>query len=197
MLINLSNFAKEKLTRRNFLKSSSLILLTLGAFPLNSCTKQKFAFGIIVADEKLCGGCRRCEIVCSLSKHPFRVRTESALLKLDRLRFEHMFNNFSPNWKPDTCQQCLPKNGTTPCVEVCPTGACHIEQKTGAIIISHDVCIGCGSCITECPYRMNIIDNLFLTENAPEGRASKCNLCSGKPACVQECPAGALKFHLA
>ena len=198
-----------QLTRRNFLKSSGLTIVCISLF---SCADQdkpfekaswielvtnpdKFALGVVLGNPYLCGGCRRCEIVCSSVKHPHLIRPESSLIKLDRKRFEGLFVEFSSMWAPDTCRQCQEDGDAPWCVSACPTGACHVDKKSKVRKINQDVCIGCASCVDACPYQMAILDTFKQTANAPEGAASKCDLCSGTPACVLECPTGSLQFY--
>jgi len=197
------------ITRRNFLKSSGLVIMCMTTFScdtpnklfkkvswieLKTCPKD-FAQGVVLGNPYICSGCRRCEIVCSASQHSHLIRMESALLKVDRKKFEGLFINFSPLWAPDTCRQCKVEGDMPRCIEVCPTGACHIDTTTRARVINPDVCIGCGTCVDACPYQGVILDTFQQTVKAPEGRASKCDLCSGAPACVLECPTGALQFY--
>ncbi len=83
---------------------------------------------------------------------------------------------------PLFCMHCDPKRA--PCLLACPEGA--IEEIGGAITISEDKCIGCGSCVLVCPIGAINIDEV--------GYAKKCNLCQGKEkqACVEACPTKAL-----
>jgi formate dehydrogenase gamma subunit len=54
------------------------------------------------------------------------------------------------------------------------------------IVVDADVCIGCGNCVSNCPYGARTIDPV-------KGIAEKCNLCAplvargGEPACVATC----------
>ncbi len=200
-----NNTCSQLLDRRAFLKSSGLVAVCLGVFPVNvlaiasgidkKTDQQKYAPGIVLGNPGLCGGCRRCEIVCSAAKHPEEIRPESSLIKFDRKRFDGLFKLFSPLWHPDTCRQCKEDGDSPWCVNSCPTGACHIDSKTGIRIINQETCIGCGSCVEECPYQMPLLDILASTPLAPDGAAAKCDLCHGRPACVSECPSSALKFY--
>jgi len=53
--------------------------------------------------------------------------------------------------------------------------------------IEIEKCNGCGDCVQVCPYGM--------IEMGDNSTAQKCDYCKGQPACVDECPAGALIFN--
>jgi Fe-S-cluster-containing dehydrogenase component len=203
------NNSDHKTSRRTFLKSSGLAIICMGFFPIHAKANQPvndtpdglkqnenaYAPGFVLGNMDLCGGCRRCEIVCSALKNRKTIRAGSSLIKLDRKRFEFLFKKFLPVWYPDTCRQCKENEDSPWCVKACPTGACHIESKTKISLIDRDICIGCGSCVEACPYKMAIIDTMRPTNKAPDGTASKCDLCQGEPECVLECPSSALRFY--
>jgi Fe-S-cluster-containing dehydrogenase component len=79
------------------------------------------------------------------------------------------------------------------CVVGCPTGAASKDEKTGAVRINKELCIGCHSCALACPFGVPRYD---LDE-----KMQKCQLCAERveaglePACVRVCPVGALKFE--
>ncbi|MDR2672131.1 MAG: 4Fe-4S binding protein [Coriobacteriales bacterium] len=79
------------------------------------------------------------------------------------------------------------------CVQVCPTGAMHKEEKYGVVLVDESRCVGCGYCHMACPYNAPHID-------AISGHSVKCDACidllnkGEKPVCVLSCPARALKF---
>ena len=79
------------------------------------------------------------------------------------------------------CQHC-----TNPeCVSVCPTSASFVADD-GTVQIDEELCIGCQSCVTACPYGVRYL-------NEETSVVEKCNLCAEKiadgelPQCVQEC----------
>lgn len=82
---------------------------------------------------------------------------------------------------PITCQHCE----NPECVNVCPTSASY-RAEDGTIQIDPEMCIGCQSCVTACPYGVR-----YLNEEA--GVVEKCTLCAEKmekgelPQCVSQC----------
>ena len=54
------------------------------------------------------------------------------------------------------------------------------------MVVNAPKCNGCGDCVTACPYGM--------IEQYGSGKAYKCDMCGGNPACVAECHYGALVF---
>ena len=78
------------------------------------------------------------------------------------------------------------------CMKACPADALR-QREDGIIYVNEDLCFGCRSCIMACPWHIPQWDAL-------KGVMSKCDLCSPRtakgyqPACVQECPTGALSF---
>lgn len=82
-----------------------------------------------------------------------------------------------------TCLQCE----TAVCMEVCPVGAIKRDPATRAVLVDKEICLGCGMCVSACPFGYMHMDDTF-------GKASKCDLCGGSPVCVQMCMAKALHF---
>jgi CRP-like cAMP-binding protein/Fe-S-cluster-containing hydrogenase component 2 len=116
----------------------------------------------------------------------------------------------------DACRQC--RVGAE-CVESCPADAFE-RTESGALLIT-DKCIGCGACVSACPYSAvtrvqqlpqphsgPLWDLLHATQRRlrrqehiplvalPTHRADKCDLCHGHAdqACVSACPTGALRL---
>ncbi len=125
---------------------------------------------IIVFPDK-CTGCRLCESVCSLVNEgvvrPFKSRVRVVKVK------DGLAN------MPIICHQCL----KAPCAEQCPVNA--ISSREGVVVVDRQACIGCGVCVTACPFgAVTMIDGAVL----------KCELCGGDPACVKYCAAKAIQF---
>ena len=97
----------------------------------------------IVVDLDRCTGCHTCTVSCKFEND----------LGLGNYRCDvlDVISGTHPDvemyWLPIMCQQCE----NAPCVEVCPTGASH-RAENGTVLIQEDMCIGCKSCLTVCPY---------------------------------------------
>jgi len=78
------------------------------------------------------------------------------------------------------CHQCE----NPPCAAVCPVGAIR-KLRSGLVEVDAARCIGCGACVEACPFGAITVVN---------GKAVKCDLCGGDPACVKQCMPGALKL---
>jgi Fe-S-cluster-containing dehydrogenase component len=82
-----------------------------------------------------------------------------------------------------TCLQCE----TALCMEVCPVNAIKRDPETSAVVVDKETCLGCGMCVTACPFGYMQLDDSLQ-------KATKCDLCGGNPKCVQMCMAKALHF---
>ncbi|MDI6819838.1 MAG: 4Fe-4S dicluster domain-containing protein [Candidatus Hodarchaeaceae archaeon] len=125
----------------------------------------------VFCDPEKCTGCRACELVCSGSHErvfgPGRARI--------RVVREEPAVDIAI-----TCRQC----SNPPCAKVCPVNAIR-KLRTGLVEVDSGRCIGCALCVEACPFgAISLLD----------GKAIKCDLCGGSPACVKQCMPGALRF---
>ena len=67
-----------------------------------------------------------------------------------------------------------------PCKESCPVEAISIDQKTTAVIVDKDKCIGCGACTKACSGSVPYL-------HPRDRKANICDLCGGDPECVKVC----------
>jgi len=117
-----------------------------------------------------CSGCRRCEIVCSLS-HEGKVWPEASRVRVFML---------VPGVEiPHLCAQCH----DYPCVEACTFGALSVSKETEAVLVDKEKCTACGLCIEACPGKVPFI-------HPAEKYAVICDLCGGGPKCVEACIKG-------
>ncbi|MFX1296838.1 MAG: 4Fe-4S dicluster domain-containing protein [Promethearchaeota archaeon] len=129
---------------------------------------------ILFVEPEKCTGCRLCENVCAIShekvSNPSRARIH--IVKWENAGL----------YIPMVCQQCE----TPICETVCPMHAISRDEKTGAMIIDHDLCVGCKLCVMFCP-----LGGVGIGKNR---EILKCDLCGGDPLCVKFCIPQALLY---
>ena len=106
----------------------------------------------------------------------------------------------------DVCKHCTHAG----CLDVCPTGAL-FRTEFGTVVVQHDVCNGCGTCVAGCPFGVveRRSDGTYATAERRSDRlahefvtgvAQKCTLCYDRlvddqiPACAKTCPTTSIKF---
>ncbi len=174
----------ENIKRRSLLAAGvgGITVLTLGGCSSQSESadgrKPHYA---MVFDQNKCVGCGECKRACNEANNLPKGRSRVILQRAPGP--ERRYIRVS-------CQQCV----DSPCVEVCPTGACHHDPKTGIVTMQADRCVGCKYCIAACPY-----DARFINEETKV--ADNCDFClhtrlakGEKPACVERCRYHALTF---
>jgi Fe-S-cluster-containing hydrogenase component 2 len=89
---------------------------------------------------------------------------------------------------PVSCIQCdkLPTHDAS-CMQACPAEAFARDGATNAVAIVLEKCTGCRACVNACPIGMIQFDEVAK-------KASKCDLCLGKPKCVEYCPFSAIEY---
>lgn len=139
---------------------------------------------VMAIDTKKCVGCMDCVVAC---------KTENRVPEgYNRDWITTEVNGKNPNLnmeiRSERCNHC----GNPPCVYCCPTGASHVHDYGGVVLVNKDQCIGCKACIAACPYDARFIH--------PEGYADKCTFCIHRvekglePACVSVCPTRCMYF---
>jgi formate dehydrogenase iron-sulfur subunit len=89
----------------------------------------------------------------------------------------------------DGCMHCSDPG----CLRACPAPGAIIQQSNGIVDFQSENCIGCGYCITGCPFNIPRL-------RKEDSRVYKCTLCSDRvavglePACIKTCPTQALTF---
>lgn len=102
---------------------------------------------------------------------------------------------------PRRCMHC----DDPPCANLCPFSAME-KTREGPVVIDPEVCFGGAKCRSVCPWEIPARQagvGIYL-KAAPKlaggGVMFKCDLChdrvvaGGRPACVESCPRGALRF---
>ncbi|MHB8743570.1 MAG: formate dehydrogenase subunit beta [Sulfuricaulis sp.] len=91
--------------------------------------------------------------------------------------------------RKDGCMHCADPG----CLKACPAPGAIVQYSNGIVDFHEENCIGCGYCITGCPFNIPRLSK-------QDSKAYKCTLCSDRvavgqePACVKSCPTGAIVF---
>ena len=91
--------------------------------------------------------------------------------------------------RKDGCMHCEDPG----CLKACPAPGAIIKYANGIVDFHQENCIGCGYCVTGCPFNVPRISK-------KDSKAYKCTLCSDRvavglePACVKVCPTGSISF---
>jgi Fe-S-cluster-containing dehydrogenase component len=150
----------------------------------------------VLVDTTRCLGCRMCEMACAqandlpapdLTAEPTEPRETSTAQRTVVNRYE---TERGPATVKRQCMHCL----QPACASACLTRAMH-RQPQGPVTWTEDKCMGCRFCMVSCPFNVPKFEY-----DSPVPRIQKCNLCVDRvargeePACVANCPAGALEF---
>ena len=153
-------------------------------------------------DISKCIGCKACQVACEewndvrdVVGHNVGVYDNPADLTADSwtvMRFtEYVDEAGKLEWliRKDGCMHCAEPG----CLKACPAPGAIVQYSNGIVDFIEENCIGCGSCITGCPFNIPRISK-------KDNKAYKCTLCSDRvgvglePACVKTCPTGAITF---
>ena len=138
----------------------------------------------MVIDTVKCVGCMDCVAAC---------KTENQVpesFDRDWIAYETRgrFPNLATEIRSERCNHC----DNPPCVYCCPSGASHVHERGGVVLVNPEECVGCKACIAACPYDARFIH--------PKGYADKCTFCIHRvekgmePACVAVCPMHCMHF---
>ena len=153
-------------------------------------------------DISKCIGCKACQVACEewndtrdvigrnvgVYDNPPNLSAASWTV----MRFtEYEEENGKLEWliRKDGCMHCAEPG----CLKACPAPGAIVQYSNGIVDFIEEHCIGCGSCITGCPFNIPRISK-------EDNKAYKCTLCSDRvtvglePACVKTCPTGAITF---
>jgi formate dehydrogenase iron-sulfur subunit len=152
-------------------------------------------------DVTTCIGCKACQVACS-EWNDIRAEVGSNIGVYDNptdlaanawtvMRFTETEENGKLEWliRKDGCMHCADPG----CLKACPSPGAIIQYKNGIVDFHQENCIGCGYCVTGCPFNVPRISK-------EDSKAYKCSLCSDRvavgqePSCVKTCPTGAIQF---
>ncbi|MDB6082307.1 MAG: Formate dehydrogenase beta subunit [Gammaproteobacteria bacterium] len=153
-------------------------------------------------DTTKCIGCKACQVAC-MEWNDLRDEIGSCTGHYDNppdlsehswtlMRFAEYENPKGDlEWliRKDGCMHCADPG----CLKACPSPGAIVQYANGIVDFQEENCIGCGYCVTGCPFDVPRISK-------QDKKAYKCTLCSDRvavglePACVKTCPTGAIVF---
>ena len=153
-------------------------------------------------DTSTCIGCKACEAACQeWNDQGFTIGTFDGsyqtmpdiqhdfwnLIKFKEVeRQDGQIDWFMAKFQ---CMHCVEPG----CLVACPAPGAIFRLDNGIVDFDHDLCIGCGYCITACPFDVPRLSPVTQ-------KVYKCTLCSDRtavglePACVKACPTNCLTF---
>jgi len=137
----------------------------------------------MAVDTVRCVGCAACVIACKTENDVPNGGFRDWVVQ----QVSGSYPNLSLQIRSERCNHC----DDAPCVDACPTGASFVAAG-GIVAVDPDKCTGCRACMAGCPFDARYVH--------PDGHVDKCTFCLHRvqegrdPACVENCPAGALVF---
>ncbi|QQC66929.1 formate dehydrogenase subunit beta [Paraburkholderia ginsengisoli] len=153
-------------------------------------------------DVSKCIGCKACQTACmewndlrdevgvnvGVYDNPADL-TEHSWTVMRFSEYENQQGDLEWLIRKDGCMHCEDPG----CLKACPSPGAIVQYTNGIVDFHEENCIGCGYCVTGCPFNVPRISQ-------KDNRAYKCTLCSDRvavgqePACVKTCPTGAIMF---
>jgi formate dehydrogenase iron-sulfur subunit len=153
-------------------------------------------------DISKCIGCKACQVACmewndlrdevgtnhGIYDNPIDLTDKSwTVMRFSEVELEQG----KLEWliRKDGCMHCADPG----CLKACPAPGAIVQYSNGIVDFHEENCIGCGYCITGCPFNIPRLSK-------KDSKAYKCTLCSDRvsvglePACVKTCPTGAIVF---
>lgn len=152
-------------------------------------------------DTSLCIGCKACEVACQewneqeftlgVFANTYQTLPDLAPNFWNLIKFNETVVDGATSWLMSKyqCMHCAEPG----CLAACPAPGAIVQLANGIVDFNETNCIGCGYCITGCPFD---VPRLSPTTK----KVYKCSLCSDRvgagltPACIRTCPTNCLTF---
>lgn len=150
----------------------------MNAVTQSAASDTQLAF---LLDLARCIGCQGCVAACKTGNE---LPEKTQYIEIGEIT-QGTFPEVSSFISNHRCYHCA----DAACVKVCPVSALTKEQ--GMTVFDRETCIGCGYCVSECPYSV---------PKLRQKKSAKCDSCQalraegGTPWCVQTCPSNAILF---
>ena len=170
----------------------------------------------MLIDVTTCIGCKACEVACvewndlhlepeygKRVLHSYQTMPDMTPAYWNLIRFDEIPVNRERQplassdgvpgvmllMRKDMCMHCAEPG----CLVACPAEGAIVQYVSGIVDFRQEHCIGCGYCMTGCPFHVPKFN--------PETKTVfKCTMCTDRvenglgPACVKACPTGCLEF---
>src|SRR5213082_1478946 len=148
-------------------------------------------------DTTICIGCKACEVACQeWNDLPVAETTQTGTYQTmptlasnywNLIQFREQDWQGGVAWlmRKDQCMHCADPG----CLAACPAPGAIVQYDNGIVDFQQQNCIGCGYCITGCPFNIPKF-------NSETKRVYKCTLCADRvseglePACIKSCRTG-------
>ena len=152
-------------------------------------------------DTTTCIGCKACEVACqewnnnqvTFANFEGTYQTQPDLTHnfWNLIKFNETEKAGQPVWLMSKfqCMHCVDPG----CLKSCPAPGAIVQYTNGIVDFNSDQCIGCGYCMTGCPFDVPKL-------NPTTQKVQKCTLCTDRvsvglePACIKACPTNCLSF---
>ena len=152
-------------------------------------------------DVSKCIGCKACQVACmewndtrddvGTNHGVYDNPTDLTENSWTVMRYTEVETERGLEWliRKDGCMHCADPG----CLKACPAPGAIVQYSNGIVDFHEENCIGCGYCITGCPFNIPRLSK-------KDSKVYKCTLCSDRvavglePACVKTCPTGAIVF---
>ena len=152
-------------------------------------------------DVSKCIGCKACQVACmewndtrdaiGTNHGVYDNPTDLTENSWTVMRYSEVETERGLEWliRKDGCMHCADPG----CLKACPAPGAIVQYSNGIVDFHEENCIGCGYCITGCPFNIPRLSK-------KDSKVYKCTLCSDRvavglePACAKTCPTGAIVF---
>ena len=154
-----------------------------------------------LVDTSTCIGCKACEVACqewndlppetTVQMGTYQTLPDMTAGFWNLIRFQEHESDAGLHWlmRKDQCMHCTEPG----CLIACPAPGAVIQYTNGIVDFQQDQCIGCGYCMSGCPFNVPKFSQ-------KTNRVYKCTMCTDRtsvglqPACVKACPSSCLQF---